>query len=71
MYQCAQAATPAPTATAAGSHSSRQRRDRHPIASSSTVTVTAWTVPGIQPCISDVWCSASTENARFVGEPVT
>ncbi len=54
-YQCAQPATPAPTAAAAGSHSSRQRRERHPAASSSVVTVTAWTVPGIQPCINDVW----------------
>ena len=42
-----------------------------PIASSSTVTLTAWTVPGIQPCINEVWCSANTGNARFAVEPVT
>src|ERR1700722_13258266 len=71
MYQFAHAAEAAPRTAATGKKSSRQSRDRHPIATSSTPTDTVWTTPGTQPCIKEVWLSASTANARFAGEPVT
>src|ERR1700679_1000733 len=71
MYQLAHAAEAAPRTAAAGKKSSRHSRDRHPTATSSMATDTAWTTPGTQPCIKEVWLSASTANARLAVEPVT
>jgi hypothetical protein len=56
MYQCVHAAAIRPTATATGSHTSRHRRDRQPIAKTSTTAATAHTVGGSQPCNNDKPC---------------
>src|SRR5437879_4343395 len=58
-------------AVATGSHSNRQRRVRHPTASSSTAAATAWIVAGTQPCINDVCWPDSSGAATLVIEPVT
>ena len=56
MYQCVHAARIRPTTSATGSHTSRQRRDRQPIATTSTTAATAHTVGGSHPCNKDRPC---------------
>ena len=46
----------ADASAATGSHTSRQRRLRQPMAASSTTAATTCTVSGSQPCISDRCC---------------
>jgi hypothetical protein len=61
MYQRDHIAISTPTSTADGNHTVRQRLDRHPTASNTTVMVTAWTSAGTQPCINEIrWVDART-----------
>ena len=53
MYQYAAAVRAAPTTSAHGSHTNRQRRVRRPIAASSATAAMTCTVIGIHPCIND------------------
>ena len=52
-YQCAQLAAATPVRMANGSHITRQRRERQPIANSSTVAVTACATGGAYRCSND------------------
>jgi hypothetical protein len=52
-YQCAQVAAPTPISRASGNHSTRHRRERHPVAKITTPAVTAWIVIGSHPCSNE------------------
>ncbi len=55
MYQYAPTASATPTSAADGSHTTRQRRLRQPIAAISRRPATTWAVIGSQPCMSEIW----------------
>ena len=53
MYQCSHIASPTPSPAANGTRSIHQRRDRHPIAHTSSTSASACIVGGTQPCINE------------------
>jgi hypothetical protein len=56
MYARAASATITPTPAATGTHTSRHRRVRDPIATISSTTVTTWMLSGSQPPSSETPC---------------
>jgi hypothetical protein len=55
MYQYAATAKATPTSAAHGTHTTRQRRFRQPIAAMSRRPAMTCTVIGSHPCMSEIW----------------
>ena len=56
IYQCAHPAAVKPTMIATGNHTRYHRRDRKPMAATSTTTAMICSVGGSQPCSNDRPC---------------